>query len=115
MDMNLRDFRNDPEDARDENAIAADSSYHEEINTLKIDKLSNRVTIISIILPCIIGAIIVFAYLDMKERVVDVDTTKQNQVEQIAKLLDEKLNTMDLKIAKNSFEIEKKLPEIEKQ
>jgi len=86
--------------------------YHEEINTLKIDKLSNRITIISIIIPCIIGAILVFAYLDMKERVVDVDQTKNTQVERISQQLEEKLNALDVKIAKNKFDLDKQLPQI---
>ena len=85
------------------------------MNTLKIDKLSNRVTIISIIIPCLIGAIIVFAYLDMKVRVVDVDLTKQTQVERIEQRLDEKLNTLDIKIAKNRFDLDKQLPELQNQ
>lgn len=117
--MSLRDFRPDesmlddeiPSETQPETGIKS-SRYQEEINTLKIDKLSNRITIISVILPCIIGAIIVFAYLDMKERVVDVDETKSTQVERITKLLDEKLNALDVKIAKNRFDLEKALPEL---
>ncbi len=119
---NLKDFRPDnPDFIEDDESLKQTgskipaSAYHEEINTLKIDKLANRVTIISIILPCLIGAIIIFAYLDIKERVVDVDLTKQNQVERIFQQLEEKLNTLDVKIAKNKFELENKLPELDKK
>ncbi len=122
MDSKLKDFRPDnPDFIADEELLQATdskipaSAYHEEINTLKIDKLSNRVTIISIILPCLIGAIIVFAYLDIKERMVDVDLTKQNHVERIFQQLEEKLNTLDVKIAKNKFELANKLPELDKK
>ena len=119
---NLKDFRPDNQDLiEDENLLKQTdsdiltSAYHEDINTLKIDKLSNRVTIISIILPCMIGAIIIFAYLDIKERMVDVDLTKQTQVERIFQQLEEKLNTLDVKIAKNKFVLENKLPEFDKK
>ncbi|MCD4719147.1 MAG: hypothetical protein K8S13_04710 [Desulfobacula sp.] len=118
----LKDFRPDnPDFIEDEDLLKQTdselptSTYHEEINTLKIDKLSNRVTIISIILPCLIGVIVIFAYLDMKERMVDVDLTKQNQVERIFQQLEEKLNTLDVKIAKNKFDLENKLPELDKK
>jgi chromosome segregation ATPase len=120
--MNLKDFR--PEipdfDADEENLKQnkrqdSASIYHEEINTLKIEKLSNRVTIISIIIPCLISAILVFAYLDMKERVIDVDMTKQNQYDRISQQLEEKLNALDVKIAKNRFDFDNKLPEFEKK
>ncbi|NOX32597.1 MAG: hypothetical protein GXP56_02505, partial [Deltaproteobacteria bacterium] len=91
------------------------SAYHEEINTLKIDKLSNRVTIISIIIPFLIGAVLVYAYLDIKKRMVDVDLTKQTQLERISQQLEEKLNALDVKIAKNRFALDNKLPEISKK
>lgn len=122
MNSKLKDFRPDnPDFIEDEKFLQKTgseipaSAYHQEINTLKIEKLSNRVTIISIILPCLIGAIIVFAYLDIKERMVDVDLTKQNQIEKIFQQLTEKLNAQDVKIAKNKFEFEKKLPELDKK
>ncbi|MCD4678530.1 MAG: hypothetical protein K8S18_21460 [Desulfobacula sp.] len=118
--MNLKDFRPDNPDFDSEEKTLENnagqiprSTYHEEINTLKIDKLSNRVTIISIIIPCLIGAILIFAYLDMKERVVDVDLTKQNQFEIISQQLEEKLNALDVKIAKNRFSLDNKLPELD--
>jgi len=97
---------------KDGNTEIPSSPYHGDINTLKIDKLSNRVTIISIIIPCLIGAILIFAYLDMKERVVDVDQTKQSQVDKISQQLEEKLNALDVRIAKNRYELDNSLPEL---
>ncbi len=91
------------------------SMHQQEINTLKIDKLSNRVTIISIIIPCIIGAIILFAYLDMQEKVGDVNKEKQSQVEQLGKQLEERANALEVKIADIKFTLEKKLPGLEDQ
>lgn len=120
--MSLKDYRTDQEifeesaeTESEENVPLKDTGYQEEINTLRIDKLANRVTIISIILPCLIGAILVFAYLDMKERVVDVDTSKQSQYENISRQLEEKLNALDVKIAKNRLDLDNTLPEIRKK
>lgn len=111
--INLNDFRNDPSTLlvsdEDTDSIAS-LEYHRDVNTLRIEKLSNRVTLISVILPCLICAILVFAYLDMKERVVDVDTTKKLQVEKIAQQLEEKFNSLDLRIAKNKFNFDQQLP-----
>ena len=112
--MTLRDFNPDNQEINTESELAS-SLYHDDINTLKIDKLSNRVTIISIIIPCLIGAILVFAYLDMKERLVDVDLTKKNQFEKMTLQIEGKLNALDVKIAKNKFQLENKLPEFEKK
>lgn len=114
---NLKDFRNDPSNfgETDDTQSLQGSEYHQEINTLKIEKLSNRVTIISVIIPCLICAILIFVYLDMKERVVDVDMTKQQQVEKMARQIEEKLNSLDLRIAKNKFDTDKQLPLLTKK
>jgi predicted nucleic acid-binding Zn-ribbon protein len=117
--MRLKDLRpghldfDEGDDALEDNdnPIPA-TAYHQEINTLEINKLSNRVTIISIIIPCLIIAILVFAYLDIKERVIDVDLTKQSQVEKIALQLEEKVNALDVRIAKNTYDLDTALPEL---
>ena len=106
-DMQIGDF--DKEDD------ISKSVYQDEVNSLKIDKLNNRVTIISIILPCLIGAVIFFAYLDVKEQVVSVDTTKETEVKQLSQDLEEKFNALDVKIAEVGYTLDKKLPEIDKQ
>ena len=89
--------------------------YKEELNNLKIEKLSNRVTIISIIIPCLICAVIVFGYLDIKERLIDVHDTGQTEVKGIVKDFEAKLNAMDVQTAKLRFSIEKTIPDIKKQ
>lgn len=120
--MNLKDFNPDAPEFDEEETIIDKpdteiqaSTYHEEINTLKIEKLSNRITIISIIIPCLICAILIYAYLDIKARVVDENLTKQNQVEKISQQLEEKINELDIKIAKNRFDLDTTLPELDKK
>ena len=115
--MNLNDYRNDPSRIMEEDTSEnlQSSEYRQEINTLKIEKLSNRVTLISVIIPCLICAILIFIYLDMKERVVDVDETKRIQVEKMAQQLEEKLNGLDVRIAKNKFELDQQLPVLSKK
>ena len=87
-------------------------AFHQEANTLKIEKLANRVTIISVIIPCLIIAVLGFAYLDMKERVVDVDETKKVQVAEMGKRVEAKLNALDVRIAKNRFDLDKAVPDM---
>lgn len=87
--------------------------FQQEANTLKIEKLSQRVTIISVIIPCIIIAILVFVYLDITEKVVDVDQTQANQMEQVSQDLEIKLNALDVRIAKATHELDEKLTALE--
>nr|WP_321404302.1 hypothetical protein [uncultured Desulfobacter sp.] len=89
------------------------SVFQQEANTLKIEKLSQRVTIISVIIPCIILAILIFVYLDITEKVVDVDQTQADHVAQVSQDLDIKLNALDVRIAKATHELDEKLTAIE--
>ncbi|THB80801.1 MAG: hypothetical protein D3926_05345 [Desulfobacteraceae bacterium] len=115
--MSLRDYKSDFQSHEPDADDMGDrtAAFRDEINTLKIDKLSNRVTIISIIIPCLVGAILFFAYMDMKEKVTDVDLSKQSQVERISDQFDAKLNALDVKIAKNRFDYDKEIPELKKK
>ncbi|NWH04536.1 hypothetical protein [Desulfobacter latus] len=89
------------------------SMFQQEANTLKIEKLSQRVTIISVIIPCIILAILVFVYLDITEKVVDVDQTQANQTAQVSQDLEIKLNALDVRIAKATHALDEKLTAFE--
>ncbi len=111
--MSLKDFKSDELDlpVQDDSSIPT-SDYHREINTLRIEKLSNRVTIISVMIPVLIIAILAFAYIDMKERVLDVDETKKSQMDLVARQLEEKVNALDIRIAKNRFDLEQQLPKL---
>lgn len=113
--MSLKDFRTDDLTLPDEDGPIPVSDYHREINTLKIEKLSNRVTIISVIIPVLIIAILAFAYLDMKERVLDVDEAKKTQMDLVSRQLEEKVNALDIRIAKNRFDFEQQIPELVKK
>ncbi len=110
--MSLKDYKSDDLDLPEDPGGIPSSGYQQEINTLKIEKLSNRVTIISVIIPVLITAILAFAYMDMKERVIDVDETKKHQMDQVAKQLEEKVNALDVRIAKNRFDFDQKVPEL---
>ena len=46
-----------------------DSGFEEEIKDRRIEKLSWRITFVSILIPCLIAVILFVAYLDIKKRV----------------------------------------------
>lgn len=80
--------------------------FLQEANELKIEKLANRITIISVLIPCVICAALFFIYMDIKERMVNVHDTGQTEVLGVAEDLDSKLNamTVDLAGVKHRFE-----------
>lgn len=116
--MSLKDYRTDASDLprEDPDTLPPSSSLHlKDRNSLKIDKLSTRVTIITIILPILIGVVLFFIYLDMKDQVMDVDTAKDTRVNYLSRQMEEKMNALDMRIAKNRFDLDEKLPVLEQK
>lgn len=111
----LGDYLNPADDQafEDDGPGIGGSTFQQEANTLKIEKLSQRVTIISVIIPCIIIAILTFVYLDITEKVVDVDQTQADQMAKVSQDLDIKLNALDVRIAKATHELDEKLTTLE--
>jgi chromosome segregation ATPase len=112
--MNLKDFRPDlpdfnedeeqPEKKYDMGTEAPD--YGPDINHIKIEKLSKKISLISVLLPCLMGIIIFFAYLDMRGKVADANLNKQTEVEKISQQFQEQLSALDVKAEKNRFDLE---------
>lgn len=91
------------------------SLYKQELTDLKIEKLGNKITIISIILPCLIGAILVYAYIDISSRVVDAKDSGQNEIQVIAQDMEAKINAMDVNLAKIKFNLDQEIPALTAQ
>lgn len=111
----LGDYLNPEDDggSEDNGPGVGGAIFQQEANTLQIEKLSQRVTIISVIIPCIIIAILVFVYMDITEKVVDVDQTQANHMAQVSQNLETKLNALDVRIAKATHELDEKLAALE--
>jgi chromosome segregation ATPase len=86
----------------------------DELQKLKIEKLSNRVTLLTILIPFMIGIILVIAYLDIKNRVARTHNSDATSIERISKDLDSKFSSLSLEQAKIKDIHSKKMPSIEK-
>lgn len=100
-----------PESSKDS---IAGAMYREDINSMKIEKLGNRITIISILLPCFIGIILFFAYMDIQERVANVNNTGKSEVKTVSENLQTKINSMIVDMAKINHMLDIKFPKLEK-
>lgn len=101
-----------------DDAIDSDSSavlYREQLNEQKIEKLGNRVTIIAVLLPCLICAILVYGYFDIKKRVLAINDSGQSQVDIVATQFEARLNAFEVELAKIRFSLEKEIPEVKQQ
>jgi len=74
-----------------------DSVFQDEIRELRLEKLSKRVTILSILIPCLVGGLIAIAYMDLKKKVVINQDTGTRTVQDLSKDLDAKLYDLTTK------------------
>ncbi len=95
-------FRMRMDDAVDDNVIPA------QVDELRIEKLGTRVTIISIIIPVLIVVVLVFAYLDIKKRVIRTEDTGASVVENMSKDMESRFSTLSVRQA-NLEELIKKM------
>ena len=77
-----------------------DPQFQEEMDNIRIEKLSNRITFFSVLIPCLIGIIIFIAYLDIKKRVTTVHDTGTMEVQSLSKDLEKKLSDLTSKYNK---------------
>ena len=78
----------------------AEEFYQEEMRDLRLEKLSHRMTLISILLPCLIAVAIYFGYRDLSGRVHQGRDSRNMEVEKLSlqmeefsKIFNEKLTT----------------------
>jgi chromosome segregation ATPase len=87
---------------------------HDELRELKIEKLAHRVTLLTILIPCMVGIILVIAYLDIKDRVTRSYDTGTIGVQKLSKDLASKFSSLSLEQAKIKDIQASKIPDLEK-
>jgi DNA repair exonuclease SbcCD ATPase subunit len=85
---------------------------HLELQELKMEKLSHRLTLLTILIPCVIGIILGIAYLDIKDRVTRTYDTGTVGVRKLSKDMESKFSSLSLEQAKIKDTLSK-LPDIE--
>ena len=75
-----------------------DELYHEEMKDLRIEKLNQRITLISILLPCLIAVAIYFGYRDLTSRVHQGRDSGNLEVQKLSKQMEELSNKFNEKL-----------------
>jgi len=78
-----------------------DALYEEEIRNMQrdsdIDKLSHRMTLLFILIPCLLCAVLAFAYLDVRDRLNQMQSTGSKEVEALSENVVEKVASLSEK------------------
>lgn len=91
-----------------------DFQPQEEIDNSQVEKLSKRITRISILIPCLIVVITLAVYLDLKKNISETDSTGSMGVKSLSKELESKFSSLSLRQANLEDDVKKRIEAIEK-
>jgi len=67
-----------------------------DVDDLRIEKLSHRMTMMTILIPVLLVVVLVIAYLDIKKRVIQTEDTGQLTAENLSKDLDSRFEKLTM-------------------
>jgi len=77
-----------------------DSLYVADAENLRIEKLSTRITLVAVLIPCLLVVVLTVAYLDIKNRVIKTQNSGSMGVQNLSKDLESRFSSLSLKQAK---------------
>lgn len=98
----------------DDEPESEETIYQEEAKDRRIEKLSHRVTIISILIPVLIGVIFYMAYRDITTRVSRSQDTGAMEIQNLSTQLDENFAKLSEKTGELEAALTRKLADLEK-
>ena len=90
------------------------NSYREELNELHLERLNNRVTLISILVPILIIVVLVVSYLDIKRKVSTVEVTGNTEYQQLSANAESKFSALSVKFASLEADLNKQVAALDK-
>ncbi len=99
-----------------------DTLYREEIRDLRIEKINQRMTLLAVLLPCLIGVVLFFAYRDVISR---VDRTQDSGTLEVRNLMQElefkladltsRIDTLESRLTERLTAVDNRLQAVEGQ
>ncbi|MFH1982997.1 MAG: hypothetical protein ABIL58_14240 [Pseudomonadota bacterium] len=88
--------------------------YREERSELRLERLNNKVTLITILLPILIIVVLVVSYLDIKRKVSTVEVTGNTEYQQLSADAASKFSSLSLKYASLEENLGKQMQALDK-
>ncbi|BBO66795.1 hypothetical protein DSCA_07250 [Desulfosarcina alkanivorans] len=91
-----------------------ESMYMADAENLRIEKLSTRITLVAVLIPCLLVIVLAVAYLDIKNRVINTQNTGSMGVQNLSKDLESRFSNLSLKQAKLDARLAENTNELKK-
>ena len=82
-----------------------ESVYISDAENLRIEKLNTRVTLVTVLIPCLLVIVVAVAYLDIKNRVINTQNSGSMGVQNLSKDLESRFSNLSLKQAKIELQL----------
>ena len=99
---------------KDDNDRYSDALFQDEMKDLRLEKLNQRVTIITILIPCLIGVILFIAYREITGRVTESEFSGSKEVQALSAELEEKFTGLTVQNSEIQATLTSKIAGIEK-
>jgi chromosome segregation ATPase len=76
-----------------------DPPIKESVGDLQVRKLNQRVTLFTVLIPCLLGILMVFAYMDLKTRMTNIHTTGSTEFQNLSQDVQTRLTTLSSETA----------------
>ncbi|MDQ1329768.1 MAG: hypothetical protein QG578_30, partial [Thermodesulfobacteriota bacterium] len=106
--MSEMEEKKDPEFKINIDSAHSNAFIREEKKDIRIEKLNQRVTIISILFPCIIAVLLVVSYLDIKNKIMGVHDSGSTEVRNLSVNIDKKTSDLSAQYSHLQDSFEKK-------
>jgi chromosome segregation ATPase len=90
-----------------------DCYIEQEMTETRVDKLGQRLTMISILIPFTIGIIVFLAYLDVRKKYDEMKNSGAIEVKNLSSDLESRFSSLSLKFAKFEEEVDTHMAEIQ--
>jgi hypothetical protein len=87
----------------------------ESIGDLQVRKLNQRLTLFAVLIPCLIGVLLIFAYIDLKNRMTNIHATGSTEVKNLSQDIESRLSALTLETARLKEEISSETESLKKK
>lgn len=99
--------------------VSPDVVLREDLQDSRIDKLGRKLVIMAVLIPCVIGVVLFFLYLDLKKRVIQAQDVDSKTFQNLTRDLDSRsgdlisrLGALESALANRDSEIEKRIDSV---
>ncbi|MBF0119777.1 MAG: hypothetical protein HQK79_13155 [Desulfobacterales bacterium] len=92
----------------------SENTFQNEIDTIKLARLNNRITLIAVLIPLLVAAMIFAAYLHFMEKTSKLQNSGVSEVENLNKYVNNRLSSLSLQYQTFGEAFDKKLDAITK-